>query len=115
MSRVTYNKLVRDFIPKKIEDAGDVCEVRTLTNDEFIPALFSKVVEEAEELRNAKTRDEILTEYADLMVVLDVLTAQYEFSEADIKDALGRNIEKKGLFNERFFLEWAEEVQNKQA
>lgn len=108
MSRSIYNKLVRDFIPKKIADAGDVCEVRKLEEGEFIPALLAKVVEEATELQNAKTRDEILAEYADVMVALDAFTRHYEFSEADIMEAIGKNIEKKGLFNERFFLEWSE-------
>lgn len=108
MTRVTYNKLVRDFIPKKIEDAGDVCDVRKLSDEEFIPALRAKIVEETKELEAAATRDDILTEYADLMVALDAFTRHYEFSEADIKDAIGRNIEKKGLFNEKFFLEWSE-------
>jgi len=44
------------------------------------------------------------------MVLLDAFTAHYEFSEADIKDAIGRNIEKKGLFKERYFLEWTDDA-----
>lgn len=108
MTRIHYNKLIRDFIPKKIVDAGDVCEVRTLKDDEFVPALLAKVIEEATELQSAHTRDEILAEYADVMVALDAFTRHYEFSEADIMEAIGKNIEKKGLFNERQFLLWSE-------
>lgn len=110
MGRILHNKLIRDFIPEKIRSVGDVCEVKVLREEEFVPALLSKVVEEAEELRVAKTREDILSEYADLMVALDALTSHYEFSEADIKEALGRNIEKKGLFKERHFLEWTDTV-----
>lgn len=109
MGRTDYNKLVRDFIPEKIRSAGDSCEIKTLTAEEFIPALLSKIVEEAKELEQAKTRNEILSEYADLMTALDAFTAHHEFSEADIKEALGRNIEKKGLFKEHYFLEWTED------
>ncbi len=110
MSRVEHNKLVRDFIPEKIRNNGEVCEVRALSLEEFIPALTSKIVEEAGELASAVSRDDILHEYADLMVLLDAFTAHYEFSEADIKDAIGRNIEKKGLFKERYFLEWTDDA-----
>ena len=110
MTRIEHNKLVRDFIPDKIRGGGEVCEVRTLSPEEFIPALTAKIVEEAGELARAETRDDILHEYADLMVLLDAFTAHYEFSEADIKDAIGRNIEKKGLFKERYFLEWTDDT-----
>ena len=112
MSRITYNKLVRDSIPKKIRDAGDVCEVSVLDDSAFATALRAKIVEEALELEKATTRDEILSEYADLTVVLDALTSLHEFSEADIKDALSRNIEKKGLLTEKYFLEWAESTKS---
>ena len=110
MPRVEHNKLVRDFIPEKIRSNGEVCEVRTLSAEEFIPALTTKIIEEAGELAHAASRDDILHEYADLMVLLDAFTAHYEFSPADIKDAIGRNIEKKGLFKERYFLEWTDDA-----
>ena len=108
MSKVFYSKLIRDFIPKKILGNGEECEVRTIDDaEEFEQELLKKVAEEAGALLRTRSRNEFLEEYADLMVVLDSLTAHYEFSEADIKDALGRNIEKKGLFKEKFFLHWS--------
>lgn len=108
MARVYYNKLIRDFIPKKIAGKGEESEVRVLTDvDEIEQELLKKVSEEAGSLSRVTTREEFLDEYADLMVVLDALTEHFEFSQADIKDALGRNIEKKGLFKEKFFLHWS--------
>lgn len=104
MARLAHNKLVRDFIPDIIKGNGDACEVRELSSEEFIVELRKKILEEAGELARAESRDEMLNEYADLMVALDALTAHYEFSEADIKDALARNIEKKGLFEKRIYL-----------
>jgi len=100
--------LIRDFIPKKIESNSEAFEVRVITDDsEFETELLKKVTEEAGELSKTSSRDEFLTEYADLMVVLDALTAHFEFSQADIKDALARNVEKKGLFKEKLFLLWS--------
>lgn len=108
MKKVYYNKLVRDAIKDKIEGRGEVCEVREITDaDEFQQELLKKVSEEATALAAADSRDEFLKEYADLMVVLDALTAELEFSEADIQTALAENVEKKGLYKKRHFLHWS--------
>ncbi len=108
MKKVYYNKLVRDAIKDKIESRGEACEVREITDaDEFQQELLKKVSEEATALAAADSRDEFLKEYADLMVVLDALTAELEFSEADIQTALAENVEKKGLYKKRHFLHWS--------
>jgi predicted house-cleaning noncanonical NTP pyrophosphatase (MazG superfamily) len=108
MPRVTYNKLVRDLIPERIEKSGEHARVRVLTTAEFSDELRKKLLEEAAELTQAHTRDDVLKEYADLMVVLDFIALEHEFSKADIHDALTRNLEAKGSFEKRFFLEYTE-------
>ena len=108
MSRVYYNKLVRDLIEQKIKDNGSHCEVRAITeDDEFVQELLKKVKEEAGGLAMARTKEEFLAEYVDLMVVLDALTQQFEISEADIKVAMTENIAQKGLYKKRHFLHWS--------
>ncbi len=108
MSKVYYNKLVRDGIKAKIERNGEACEVRVLTDDaEFEQELLKKVREEAEGIAKAKNRQEFLEEYADLMAVLDALTALLEVTEADIRVAITENVTKKGLYKNRHFLHWS--------
>ena len=108
MKKVYYNKLVRDHIKDKIEGKGEACAVRPIEDiDEFIQELLKKVMEEADALAHSRTREEFLREYADLMVVLDALTATLEISEADLKIALSENVEKKGLYKLRHFLHWS--------
>lgn len=108
MSRVYYNKLIRDAIPKKIASLGEECETRAITDDlEFQQELLKKVAEEAAALSRVRNRDEFLDEYADLMVVLDALTQNQEISEAEIKLAVEANLKKKGAFNDRVFLHWS--------
>jgi len=108
MARVTYNKLIHDQVKANIESNGDTCEVKVLDDHDFKIALLDKLVEEATELKNSKTRQDFLSEYADLMVVLDELTNLEDFSEADIKLALEENLTKKGRFKYRHFLLWSE-------
>ncbi|PJC56222.1 hypothetical protein CO026_01515 [Candidatus Kaiserbacteria bacterium CG_4_9_14_0_2_um_filter_41_32] len=110
MGRVYYNKLVRDNIKAKIDGNGEDCEVREITDgQEYEQELLKKVIEEAGALAHTRDRGEFLQEYADLMIVLDALTALMEFSEADIKTAIAENAEKKGLYKNRHFLHWSED------
>lgn len=106
--KVFYNKLVRDGIKDKIEGKGESCEVRAIVDDaEFQQELLKKVSEEATALGMTRTREEFLDEYADLMVVLDALTAQLEVSEVEIKLAMQENVERKGLYKKRHYLHWS--------
>lgn len=109
MDRVFYNKLIRDGIKNKIESKGESCEVRIITDEqEFQQELLKKIKEEADALAQVSSRREFLSEYADLMVVLDSLTESLEIAPAELKVALEENVEKKGKFNERHFLHWSE-------
>jgi predicted house-cleaning noncanonical NTP pyrophosphatase (MazG superfamily) len=106
--KVFYNKLVRDGIKDKIVNISEKCEVRVIEDEsEFEQELLKKVREEAEGLSKARTREDFLDEYADLMVVLDALTELMEFSEADIRLALEENVKKKGKYKNRHFLHWS--------
>jgi len=108
MKKVFYNKLVRDRIKDKIEGKGEACEVRELTDSaEYQQELLKKVIEEAGALAQVRTRADFLDEYADLMVVLDALTAELEVSEADIQIAIKENVERKGLYKNRHYLHWS--------
>ena len=108
MTKVYYNKLIRDHIKDKIEAKGEACEVREVTDPaEYQQELLKKVQEEAAGLAKVRSRAEFLQEYADLMVVLDALTAELELSEADIQTALAENVEQKGFYKNRHFLHWS--------
>ena len=108
MGKVYYNKLIRDNIKDKIIAKGEQCEVRAITDDaEFEQELMKKVVAEARGLIQVCTREEFLDEYADLMAVLDALLRHQEFSEADVKVAIEKNVAEKGLFANKHFLHWS--------
>ena len=106
--KIYYNKLIRDQVPATIKEAGDTCSIRKVTDkSEFATEIRRKIIEEATELTQAKGREEIIKEYADLMVVLDAFTSDLEICEAEFTVAMKESVEKKGLFKERNFLEWS--------
>ena len=111
MARIFYNKLIRDRIPEIIEVKGELCDVRVLDDaHEFQQELLKKIVEEAGGLVKARSRKDLLDEYADLMVALDTLMHLMEFSEADIKTALEENLNRKGSYKRQLFLHWSEDT-----
>lgn len=110
MDKIYYNKLVRDDIKERIEAKGESCEIRVITDDkEFEQELLKKIREEASSLAHCRSRADFLQEYSDLMVVLDALTKQLGFSEADIKIAMEENIKLKGFYTNRHFLHWSDD------
>ena len=112
--RIYYNKLVRDGIQAKIEGKGELCMVRTIEDDaEFQQELLKKIKEESVGLANARTREEFIDEYTDLMIVLDALTSHLEIAPAELELAMKENVTKKGWYKERHFLHWSEDVNYK--
>lgn len=110
MSRIFYNKLIRDKIPEIIEAKGELCDVRVLDDaHEFQQELLKKVAEEASGLVKARDRKDLLDEYADLMVALDTLMDLMEISEADIRTAIEENITRKGSYKRQLYLHWSED------
>lgn len=110
MSRVYYNKLVRDRIQDKILAKNEQCEIRELTDDsELEQELLKKVAEESRALAHVRNRDDFLEEYADLLVALDTLTDLLEITPAELKLAMEANIEAKGLYKNRHFLHWSDD------
>lgn len=78
---IEFNKLVRDKIPESIEQKGERVEIVRLTGDALVSGLRQKLVEEAFEVLDARGRQEVVGELAD---VQDVVRA--------ICDALGLSL-----------------------
>lgn len=78
-----FKKLVRDFVPAKIRSAGEGVDVVRVTGEAKLGFLRSKLLEEAHEVFNASSNDELLQELADVLGVLDALA-----------ESAGANLEK---------------------
>lgn len=104
MERI-YNKLVRDNIPKIIENNGEKAIYRTLNDDEYWQYLLEKDKEELEEVRLADTDDEIKKELADKLELIRAMAEVKGFSLDDIINAADKKATTNGAFRERIFLE----------
>jgi len=111
ISRVYYNKLVRDNIPAKIESKREECEVRKITDvQELQQELFKKVQEEAAALAMCRTKENFLEEYSDLMVVLETIIKQLEIPKDELIAARKENLLKKGGYKHGYYLHWSADV-----
>ncbi len=103
--------MIRDNIPAKIKAKREECEVRKITDvQELQQELFKKIQEEAASLSMCRTKEELLEEYCDLMVVLDTLLRQLEIPKADVVAARKENLLKKGAYKHGYYLHWSADV-----
>ncbi len=111
ITRVYYNKLVRDNIPAKIEAKKEACEYRKVTDvQELQQELFKKIMEEASSISMVRDKKEFLEEYSDLMVVLETLIQQLEISREEVIAARKENLVTKGAYKHGYYLHWSADV-----
>ncbi|HEY0964709.1 MAG TPA: nucleoside triphosphate pyrophosphohydrolase [Candidatus Paceibacterota bacterium] len=111
VTRIYYNKLVRDNIPAKIEGKHEACEYRKITDvQELQQELFKKIKEEASSIAMVREKKEFLEEYSDLMVVLETIIQQLEISKEEVIAARKENLVRKGAYKHGYFLFWSADV-----
>jgi predicted house-cleaning noncanonical NTP pyrophosphatase (MazG superfamily) len=111
ITRVYYNKLIRDNVPDMIRAKRENCEVRQITDvQEFQQELFKKIKEEAAALAMCRTKEEFLAEYADLMLVLDTIVKQLDITSEEIMEVRKYNLLKKGGYRHQYYLSWSDDV-----
>ena len=109
MVRFYLQKLVRDrVVPNCLDDPEVVhTEYRELDGQEFRCELVRKNHEEADEIPlGDKQRDESLKELADLQEVVDTLRQDFGFSIEQVQEAMARKKQKKGGFDNRYYIEY---------
>ena len=104
--RYTYNKLVRDKIPEEIDkEPGRKCKYRILDDTEYLKELNKKVLEEANEFIEENSIEEL----GDLMEVINAIMKLKGYKIEEIKEIMKAKEEKKGIFNNKIFLEYVDE------
>lgn len=102
-----YPKLVRDRIPAIIAASGRRCHTTVLTEPAFRTALLAKLVEEAQEVQ-AATPEEMLTELADVLEVVQALLALRQFTLVQVHEVQEQRRLARGGFEGRLHLDWVE-------
>ncbi len=98
----TYNKLVRDKIPEIIKADGLIPHTRILVDDnEYLESLLAKLNEEALEVRDQPSLDEL----ADVLEVIYTIGNLLGFPPKQIENARIEKAALRGGFTNRIYLE----------
>ncbi|WP_380787120.1 hypothetical protein [Sphingomonas sp. R86521] len=113
--RRVFRKLVRDDIPAKIERGGEIVTLAEIAKEEARAALVCKLFEEAFELLQADTPQDVTAELADLLEVVRALAATTGVEWSDVNTVSDAKREARGGFARNLVLletsapAWAED------
>lgn len=97
-------KLVRDKIPEIMKGQGKEVRVKKLTSQEHLQALLEKLKEEAREATSAKTREELISELADVLEVIDAILKEARISKKEVEKNKQTRRKERGGFKKKLFL-----------
>lgn len=103
LKRFKVDKLIRDKLPELLRHKGVIVYQRALEDEEFISRLKEKLIEEANEIKEAKTKDELTEELADILEVLRTLANISGISIEEIEKIRLKKREFKGGFDSRIY------------
>ena len=98
-----YEKLVRDNIPDIIRKNGEEPIIKILNEEEYKKELEKKLIEECNEVINAKGNDRI-EELADLLEVMYSLVELENKTMDDVEQERITKKEKRGGFLKKIYL-----------
>ena len=95
-----YNKAIRDKIPEIIKNSGNDCNVKKLSDSEFLAKLEEKLAEELKEYQESKSVEELV----------DILEIIYRISElkgttnTQLEELREKKSQERGGFKDNLFL-----------
>lgn len=101
-------KLWRDKAVDRLEQIGSKIHWTRLNEDQFVDQLKIKLMEEAEEVCKAKTKESLLEELADVLEVIDSFCQLHEVTLQDVIDLQRKKHQERGGFQGRKFVTVAE-------
>ena len=95
-----HNKAVRDKIPEIIQKDGHTCNVKTLSDEDFLVELEKKLSEEITEYQNDKNLEEL----ADILEVIYRIAGLKGLSKDELEKIRIKKVEERGSFDKNLFL-----------
>ncbi len=101
LSKIIYNKAVRDKIPEIIRESGVKCSFKVLLDSQFLEELEKKLDEEIREYLLTKNVEEL----ADIVEVVYRISELKNTSRADLDKIRKKKEIERGAYRENLFLE----------
>ena len=106
--KFSLNKLWRDKAPANMESQGAIIHVTHLDDAQYKNQLGLKLIEEAHEVHTAQSDDELLSELADVLEVVNCIIQAHNLRLADVIVRQNEKQNERGSFLQRKFVTVAE-------
>lgn len=103
MRSFLLRKLIRDKVLNNMQELGQQITYHKLSDEDFLPELKRKLVEEATELQASEETS--ISELADIQEVIDQICRELHISAADLQTEQAKRREKRGGFDDRIYVE----------
>jgi predicted house-cleaning noncanonical NTP pyrophosphatase (MazG superfamily) len=91
-------KLVRDRIAEFVFiERGEILTTRKATEEELLSLLKNKLVEEANEVLNANSMDELIEEMADVLEVMKAISVKQNITDEIFEKREAKFLERGGF------------------
>ncbi len=94
MKRYQFDKLIRSKLPERMIREGVTINSKQLCDEEYVMQLKNKIVEEANEVSDAVTKESLTTELADVVEVIHAIAKASGIEMAEIEAA---RLEKRAV------------------
>ena len=95
-----YHKAIRDKIPEIIKKDGFSCNVKTLSDEEFLVEIEKKLSEEVAEYQSDKNPEEL----ADIIEIIYRIAKLKGISKEELEKIRIKKVKDKGSFEKNLFL-----------
>ena len=95
-----YHKAIRDKIPEIIAESGKKCNVKILSDEEFLEKLEEKLTEEVLEYQESKSLEEL----ADILEVIDRILKIKGIKKGKLEEIQIMKKDERGGFDKNLFL-----------
>lgn len=112
MVKFYCNKLGRDRGKESFAKQGITAHYRSLVGQEWCEQIKRKLDEETQEVLQARSKAEVIEELADVLEAIDGLCTAYEIDKQELLRVKAEKLEKRGGFQEGFFIEYVEMEDN---
>ena len=108
MAKFRFEKIVRDKVPQILSDQDIIFVRKNLSHEDTISALKEKLMEEAQEVKEAQNKEDLREEIADTVEVVESLIAHSGLTWDEIMQARKIKNEKRGAFQDAVYISTVE-------
>ena len=112
MKRYQFDKLIRSKLPERMIREGVTINSKQLCDEEYVMQLKNKIVEEANEVSDAVTKESLTTELADVVEVIHAIAKASGIEMAEIEAARLEKRAVNGHFQASTYVNYIEVVED---